>query len=296
MQDCQCGGAPLALDLFRLLITGQPCEPLRADSRNCTINGTIVASATLGAARSLNCTSPCFSIFFSAPAPSPGVARVNNAITHEPGKPSSTMVVGLSVGVVGAIVAIALILLMVCCLLSHRHRTRFNKQCEEIRMQMTLPNASRKRSSRSSSRCIIRDRDSSDRYTAERRVDDNVGRPECVQASDTGESATSPVHDSAYEPSASIRETHPSNGQPSIATRSTDPPPIAPRGAGEGTDPSPIAPRGPKGTTDVHPWPEDLSRDKGHFTSRHLFDRTRCDGVFCAPFAPTTCGITTRNC
>ena len=276
MQDCQCGGAPLDLDLFRLLITGQPCEPLRADSRNCTINGTRVASATLGAARSLNCTSPCFSIFFSAPAPSPSVARVENVTTHGPGKPSSAMVVGVSAGVVGAIVALVIIVFMACCLLSRQHRARFNKQCEEIRMQMTLPVTSRKRCS--TSRHLSRDRD-----TTERRVEDHRGRTGCAQASETGESATSPVHDSAYEPdgSASIRETPLSSGQPTVAGRPTDPPANAVRGTEEATD--------------LSASPEDLSGDKGNIASRHLFDRTRYGISFCSPFAPTTCRTTKKS-
>ena len=270
MQECQCGGAPLDLDLFRLLITGQPCETLRADTRNCTINGTSVASATLEAARNLNCTSQCFSIFFSAPAPAPSSPLIGNATIHESGKLSHSTVVGLSVGVAGAIVCSAVIVLVVCFLSSRRNRARFNLQCEEVRLQMAaLPAAFRKRRSRPSSRGTTRDKDSSGRCTGERHQDeDTVGRTQCAQASDTGESATSPVHDSAYDPegSGSIRVVPPSVLQPGVASKQPSPPRVGIRETPTSCDssrPPPEAPEAPSG-------------DKGHFTSRH-FDRTRYD-------------------
>lgn len=276
MQECQCGGAPLDLDLFRLLITGQPCETLRADSRNCTINGTSVASATLGAARSLNCTSPCFSIFFSAPAPAPSSGLVDNATIHEPGKLSHATVVGVSVGVAGAIVVLAVIVLVVCFLSSRRNRARFNNLCEEVRMQMAaLPADFRKRGSRPSSRGTTQGKGGSDRFTVERCQDDDTVRcPQCAQASDTGESATSPVHDSAYDPEGprSIRNAPPSVAQPSFARRPTSRPPVAIRDS----DDTP-RPRNFRPPPEAPEAPEAQSGDKRHFTSRHMFDRTRYD-------------------
>ena len=292
MQECQCGGAPLDLDLFRLLITGQPCETLRTDSRNCTINGTSVATATLGAARSLNCTSECFSIFFSAPTPAPVVTPADNATIHESGLSPHAMVVRVSVGAVGAIVAVAVIVLIVCILWSRRHRVSWNKQCESIRMQMVLMANSRKKHSGSSSRRMVRG-ESDDRSTVTPRGCEEGVVLECVPVSETGESATSPVHDSAYDPeqSRTVREAHPCPAlpraqgpvaerpaRPSVAERPARPSlaePPAPvsgterpanrRDYGESSDES----RGQREQTGA------ASGDKGHFTSRHLFDRTR---------------------
>jgi hypothetical protein len=284
MQECQCGGAPLDLDLFRLLITGQPCETLRTDSRNCTINGTSVATATLGAARSLNCTSACFSIFFSAPAPAPGNAAVNNATVQEPGPFPHAMVVRVSVGVVGAIFAVAFIVLVVWILWSRRHRASWNKQCESIRMQMVLMANGRKKHSGSSSRRMVRGQ-SDDRFTVTPRGCEENVVPECAPASETGESATSPVHDSAYDPEQSqpAREAHPCPAPPlaqaPVAERPAQPSVAEPPAPASGTE-RPVDRRDSGGSSNEgRGQPEQTgaaSGDKGHFTSRHLFDRTRC--------------------
>jgi hypothetical protein len=180
-------------------------------------------------------------------------------------------VVGVSVGVAGAIVFLAVIVLVVCFVSSRRNRARFNNQCEEVRMQMAvLPAAFRKSGSRPSSMGTTQGKDGSGRFMVEQcQDDDTVGCPQRAQASDPGESATSPVHDSAYDPegSGSIRNPPPSVAQPSFARRPPSRPPVAIRDSDETLRPRnfrspPEAPEAPTG-------------DKGHFTSRHMFDRTR---------------------
>lgn len=269
--ECQCGGASLDLDLFRLLINGQPCDILRADSRNCTINDTNVATSTLSVARSLNCTSPCFSIFFSAQAPAPGSATEPHATRHGSAGLTHVVAVRVAVGAVVASLVLAVFITITCLVCARQHRACWNKKCESIKMQMALITKAHKHHSGSS----VAEGMSSSQCTADRDACEEGAAPPCSPTSESGESEMSPMHDSAYDPEqcVPVGEAHHSGSskvaQPS--TSASDRPAIQPlpdyRDTGRrSSEERPVS----EPATDL------VTGDKGHFTSRSCFDRSRC--------------------